>query len=103
LLSVAVGDRPTGRAMLIFTRVPRIEILGSPHAGSWIKPRNTPPLWPWTGLIHTRGGRYYLRLDAYAASWMVATLLVMRCYLFVSLGGGVQSYLYANRLGFFVA
>src|SRR5215210_3431541 len=42
-------------------------------------------------------------LDAYAASWMAASpsraaLLPVH----VSRGGGVQSYLYANRVGFFV-
>src|SRR5215203_291014 len=61
----------------LFTQVRGIGILGSSLAGSCIKPRNTPPRWPWAGPIPAQGGRYYLRLDAYAASWMVATLLVM--------------------------
>ena len=43
------------------------------------------------------------RLDAFAASWMVATLLVMALLPVPCLcRGGVQSYLYANILGFFV-
>src|SRR5215204_3114627 len=29
---------------------------------------------PWAGVIRARGGRYYLRLDAYARSWMLAKL-----------------------------
>jgi hypothetical protein len=43
-------------------------------------------------------------LDAYAVSWMAATLLGMALLpVHVSLyGGGVQSYLYANIVGFFV-
>src|SRR5215208_4010090 len=45
-------------------------ILGSPYAGSWIRSRNTPPRWPRVGPIRARGGRYYLRLDAYASVWM---------------------------------
>jgi hypothetical protein len=42
------------------------------------------------------------KLDAYAASWMVATLLVMVLLPVLCLYWGVQSYLYANILGFFV-
>jgi hypothetical protein len=56
----------------LFTRVRGIGILGSSLAGSWIRPRNTPARWPWAGPIHTRGGRYYLILDAYAGMWMLA-------------------------------
>jgi hypothetical protein len=32
-----------------------IGILGSSLAGSWIKPRDTPPRWPWEGPIRSRG------------------------------------------------
>src|SRR5215208_203284 len=46
-------------------------------------------------------GGYYLRLDAYAASWMVATPS-RAASLPVHISRGVQSYLYANRVGFFV-
>jgi hypothetical protein len=53
----------------LFTQVHGIEILGSSDAGFWIRPRNTPAPWPWAGPSHVRGGRYYLRLDAYAYSW----------------------------------
>src|SRR5215208_1766281 len=60
--------------MPLFTGVRGIGILGSSLAGSWIKPRNTSARWPWGGLIHSRGGRYYPRLDAYARSWMLAKL-----------------------------
>jgi hypothetical protein len=56
----------------LFTEVRGIRILGSSLAESWIKSRNTPPRWPWTGLIHTRGGGYYLRLDGYAGIWIAA-------------------------------
>src|SRR5215203_2629126 len=56
--------------ILLFTRVRRIGILGSSDPGSWIKPRNTPPRWPWAGSIRSRDGRYYLMLDAYACFWM---------------------------------
>src|SRR5215211_3350488 len=55
----------------LFTGVRGIRILGSSLAGSWIKPRNTSARWPWAGLTHARGGRYYLRLDAYASIWML--------------------------------
>src|SRR5215217_8975772 len=55
----------------LFTRVRGIGILGSSLAGSWIKPRNTPPRWPWAGPNHARGGWYYWGLDAYANSWML--------------------------------
>src|SRR5829696_6837080 len=55
----------------LFTEVRGIRILGSSLAGSWIKPRNTPARWPWAGPIGARGGWYYLRLDAYAAFWML--------------------------------
>src|SRR5215203_4563532 len=57
--------------MPLFTGVRGIGILGSSLAGFWIKPRNTPPRWPWASPIRARGGRYYLRLDAYAGSWML--------------------------------
>src|SRR5215207_1803163 len=56
------------------TLVRGIGILGSSHTRSWIKPRNTPSRWPSASPIHARGGRYYLRLDAYARSWMLAKL-----------------------------
>src|SRR5215203_5173054 len=46
-------------------------------------------------------GGYYLRLDAYAATWMVATPS-RAASLPVQITRGVQSYLYANRVGFFV-
>src|SRR5215208_2180009 len=55
----------------LFTGVRGIRILGSSLAGSWIKPRNTPPRWPWAGPIRAQGGEYYLRLDAYASIWML--------------------------------
>jgi hypothetical protein len=68
--------RPEGRTVnthesSLFTRVRGIGILGSPLAGSWMKPRNTPPRWPRTGPIGTRAGGYYPGLDAYAALWML--------------------------------
>jgi hypothetical protein len=55
---------------MLFTGVRGIGILRSPDAGNWIKPRNTSALRPWAGAIYARGGRYYLRLDAYAGFWM---------------------------------
>jgi hypothetical protein len=55
----------------LFTQVRGTGILGSSDTGSCIKPRNTPPRWPWADPIHTQGGRYYLRLDAYAGIWML--------------------------------
>jgi hypothetical protein len=58
--------------MPLFTQMRGRVILRSSHAGSWIKPRNTPLRLSWTGSNRTRGGRYYPRLDAYAASWMLA-------------------------------
>jgi hypothetical protein len=48
-----------------------IGVLGSPYARSWIRSRNTSSRWPWVGPIHGRGGRYYLRLDAYALLWIL--------------------------------
>src|SRR5215207_10325450 len=57
-----------------FCELRLLSILGSPDAGFWIRPRNTPPRWPWAEPIHARGGGYYLRLDAYAALWMLAKL-----------------------------
>src|SRR5215217_5608740 len=57
--------------MPLFTQVRGTEIPGSPYPRCCIKPRNTPVRWPWTGPIHARGGRYYLRLDAYADSRML--------------------------------
>ena len=83
LYSIVNGEqvlRPTGtdnpiavdtEHPTLFTEVRGIGILGSSLAGSWIKPRNTPPRWPWDGSIHARGGRYYLRLDAYAGLWIL--------------------------------
>src|SRR5215212_9552821 len=51
---------------------------------------------------YPRSERSVLRgLDAYAASWMVATPS-RAALLPVHISRGVQSYLYANRLGFFV-
>jgi hypothetical protein len=61
----------------LFTQVRGIGILRSSLAGSWIKPRNTPPRWPWSGPNHARGGRYYSRLDAYASIWMLPARLVL--------------------------
>src|SRR5215216_2405425 len=58
--------------MPLFTQVRGIGILGSSLARSCIKPRNTPPRWPWAVPIHARGGRYYLRLDGYADLWMLS-------------------------------
>src|SRR5215203_1097258 len=57
--------------MPLFTQVRGRRILGSPFAGFWIKPRNTPPRWSRGGPIRARDGRYYLRLDAYASIWML--------------------------------
>jgi hypothetical protein len=51
--------------------LPRIRILGSPYARSWIRSRNTSSRGPWVGPIHGRGGRYYLRLDAYGLLWIL--------------------------------
>src|SRR5215208_7198841 len=55
----------------LFTGVRGIVILGSSFAGFWIRSRNTPARWPWAGPIRTRGGGYYLTLDAYASIWML--------------------------------
>src|SRR5215210_5447607 len=66
-LSLPLTQALTG----LFTQVRGIRILRSPDAGSWIKPRNTPPRWPWPGPIHARGARYYRGLDAYASIWML--------------------------------
>jgi hypothetical protein len=56
----------------LFTGVRGIGILGSSLARFWIRPRNTPALWPWAVPIQARGGGYYLRLDAYAGIWIAA-------------------------------
>jgi hypothetical protein len=61
----------------LFTGVRGIGFLGSSDAGSCIKPRNTPPRWPWAGPTHARGGRYYSRLDAYASIWMLPARLFL--------------------------
>jgi hypothetical protein len=61
----------------LFTGVRGIEILGSSLAGSCIKPRNSPSLWPSASPIHARAGRYYLRLDAYASIWMLPAWLFL--------------------------
>src|SRR5829696_940719 len=54
---------PAPASCPLFSRVPRIGILRSSLAGSWIRPRNTPPRRPRGAPIRARGGRYYLRLD----------------------------------------
>src|SRR5215210_2383828 len=61
----------TTSAKGLLTQVRGIVILGSPYARSWIRSRNTSSRWPWVGPTHGRGGRYYLRLDAYASIWML--------------------------------
>jgi len=63
--------------MPLFTGVRGICVLGSSFAESCIKPRNTPARWPRAGPIRARGGRYYLRLDAYARIWMLPALLLL--------------------------
>src|SRR4051794_23384848 len=55
----------------LFTQVRGRGILGSPFAGSWIRPRNTPVQRPRTGPIGVRGGRYYRGLDRYANLFFV--------------------------------
>ena len=52
-------------------------VLRSSNAGSWIRPRNTPAQGSKTGPISARGGRYYPRLDAYAALWMLSRPLLL--------------------------
>jgi hypothetical protein len=47
------------------------QVIRSPDAGSWIRPRITPPRGPWTYPICARGHRYRRGLDDYAPSRML--------------------------------
>ena len=55
---------------VLFTRVRGIGILRNWYSASWIRSRNTPPRLPRSASHHLAGGRYYLRLDAYAGFWI---------------------------------
>src|SRR5215207_9845997 len=73
--------RPPSRSPSTFQTVSRSRILRSwtsvlrssrsSDARFWIRPRNTPAQGYRAGPIHSRGGGYYLRLDAYAPLWML--------------------------------
>jgi hypothetical protein len=52
----------------LFTQLRGREILGSPFAGTWIKPLNTPVLWYQVVRITVYAARYYLELDKDARS-----------------------------------
>src|SRR5918993_417739 len=48
-----------------------IRLLRSPDAGFWIRSGITPARCPRAGPMCSRGGRYYLRRDAYGVFWVV--------------------------------
>ena len=62
-----------GLRIMLRCELPRTLLLRSSNAGSWIRPRNTPA----QGSKTARGGRYYPRLDAYAALWMLSRPLLL--------------------------